>query len=121
MYYQIIEATVNNENPHIKSIKQYVSKHYKEKMTLSEIANEVHLAPEYCSSLFAKQVGVSLFDFISKQRIEEAKSLIITTGFSFTKIAELCGFDDYNYFSRVFKRVAGVSPKDYRKLKRHFN
>lgn len=121
LYYQIAEATQNNETPHIKSIKQYVAKHYKEKITLTEIANEVHIAPEYCSSLFAKQVGISLFDFISKMRIEEAKSLIITTDYSFTKVAELCGFDDYNYFSRVFKKVVGVPPKDFRKLKRNFN
>lgn len=116
LYYQLIESAQNNENPHIKNIKKYIEKHYKEKITLDEIANEVHLAPEYCSALFAKQTGQTLFDFIAMHRIEDAKGLIITTDYPLTQIAQLSGFDDYNYFSRVFKKVAGLNAREYRKL-----
>ena len=119
LYYQLIESAENNENPHIKNMKKYIEKHYKEKMTLEEIASEVHLAPEYCSALFAKQTGQTLFDFIANQRIEDAKGLIITTDYSLTKIAELSGFDDYNYFSRVFKKIAGMNARDYRRLNKN--
>ena len=118
LYYQLVESAGNNENPHIKNIKKYIEKHYKEKITLKEIAKEVHLAPEYCCSLFAKQTGGTLFDFIALQRIEDAKALIITTDYPLTKIAQESGFYDYNYFSRVFKKLTGLTASNYRKINR---
>ncbi len=115
LYYQLIETAENNENPHVKQIKQYIAEHITEPMTLSEISDAVHLVPHYCCSVFSKQVGQTLFEFIASQRIEMAKSLIRTTDLSLTDISANCGFSDYNYFSRVFKKQTGFSPLKYKK------
>ena len=114
LYYQLIESAENNENPHIKTIKKYIARHYKEKITLEQIAKAVHLTPQYCSALFSKYMRHTLFDFISMQRVEEAKGLIVTTDYSLTEISEMVGYEDYNYFSRIFKKFTGINARNYR-------
>ena len=115
LYYQLIETATDNENPHIKHIKKYVAAHLREKLTLREIADAVHLAPHYCCALFSKYEGVSIFDFIKSKRIEIAKNLITANAMPLSEVAEHSGFTDYNYFSRTFKRVCGVSASEYAK------
>ncbi len=116
LYYQLTETASDNEHPHIKHIKQYIANHLTEAMTLAEISEAVHLVPHYCCALFSKQTGQTLFDFISAQRIELAKGLIRTTNLSLTEISSQCGFSDYNYFSRIFKRTTGMPAVKYRKM-----
>ena len=115
LYYQLVETARENENPHIKHIKRYIASRLPEKITLSEIAEAAHLVPHYCCTLFSKHEGIGLFDFILAQRIELAKNLIITDTMSLSDIAEHVGFSDYNYFSRIFKRVTGVTATQYRR------
>ncbi len=115
LYYQLVETARENEHPHIKHIKRYIAAHLSERITLSEIAAAVHLVPHYCSALFSKHEGMGIVDFILLQRIELAKGLITADTMSLSEIAEHCGFSDYNYFSRVFKRVTGFTATEYRK------
>lgn len=114
VYHQLLETTANNEHPQIKHIKQYIADHLNENMTLSSIAGHVHLTPQYCCALFSKYMGQTLFEFIANQRIEQAKSLIVTTDMSLNDISGECGFGDYNYFSRVFRRITGIPASKYR-------
>lgn len=116
LYYQLIESAVNNEHPHIKHIKQYVAKHLSEDITLEQIAGSVPLTPQYCCALFSKHMGQTLFEFITIQRIDFAKALIVTSDLSLTEIAGQCGFGDYNYFSRVFKKISGLTAGKFRAL-----
>ena len=116
LYYQLIETAVNNEHPHIKHIKQYVAKHLSDNITLEDIAENVHLTPQYCCSLFSKHMGQTLFEFITNQRIEYAKGMIVTSDVSLTEIAGRCGFCDYNYFSRVFRNTTGMQASKYRAI-----
>ena len=115
LYYQLVETVSYNENPHIKHIKRYVAAHLYEQMRLSDIAEAVHLDPNYCSSLFSRCEGMSIFEFITVRRIEVAKSLIAADYLPIGTIAERVGFLDHNYFSRTFKHYVGMSPSDYRK------
>ena len=113
LYYQLVDTVMVNDNPHISNIKRYISEHLTERITLKDIAGYTHLAPQYCCALFSKQENASIFDFINEKRIELAKSLIATSTHSFSDVAELSGFKDYNYFARVFSRVTGMSPHKY--------
>lgn len=115
LYYQLIETARENENPHIKHIKRYIAAHLCEKITLDEIAEAVHLVPNYCCALFSKHEGMGLVEFILEQRIQLAKSLIAVDTMGLAEIAERVGFSDYNYFSRTFKKIAGVTASQYRK------
>lgn len=117
LYYQIVEAVKDRENSHIKLAKQYMLSHLSEDVRLEEIANEVHLAPNYLCSVFKKDTGKTIMQYLAEQRIDLAKRLILTQSEELYKISELCGFSDYNHFSHTFKKISGVSPMFYRKIK----
>lgn len=117
LYHQLIETVLNAENPHIKKVKQYVLSHLSEPLTLHDVAAAVHLAPQYLCTLFKKHTGMTIVDFIIEQRIDLAKRLIITQDTPLFDISESCGFKDYNYFSKTFKKLTGTTATNYRKLK----
>ena len=104
LYYQIVEAVKDRENSHIKLAKQYMLSHLSEDVRLEEIANEVHLAPNYLCSVFKKDTGKTIMQYLAEQRIDLAKRLILTQTDELYKISELCGFSDYNHFSHTFKK-----------------
>lgn len=118
IYKSICETVCNTENPHVKSIKQYIFDNLTGELSLDTIANHVHLAPQYICSLFKKQTGTTIMQFILNARIDMAKTAIIATNESISKIAEGCGFDDYCYFSHVFKKINGISARQYRNTKK---
>lgn len=117
LYCQLIEAVKDRENPHVKTAKQYMLSHISEDISLEEIAAEVHLAPNYLCSVFKKTTGKTVMQYLSEQRIDLAKRLILTQSDELYKISELCGFSDYNHFSHTFKKISGMSPMFYRKIK----
>jgi YSIRK-targeted surface antigen transcriptional regulator len=92
----------------------YVVRHLYTDFAHEDIAEYVHLSPKYLSVLFKKEVGMSLTDYIRLKRIEEAKKLL---KHSQTPIPEICSylnFYDQSYFTKVFKKLVGVTPKQYR-------
>ena len=115
LYHQLLDHSVDRENEHIKKIKKYVLKHICEDVSLDEIASEVHLVPRYVCTLFKRETGMTITEYMVGEKIELAKRLIIMRRQTLTEIAETCGFSDYNYFSRVFKRIVGMTPGEYRK------
>ena len=79
-----------------------------------QIADEIHINPDYMSHLFHKKTGVSLMSYISEQRINTAKRLLATTMLPLQQIAERVGFSNSSYFHRQFKKTVGVTPQQYR-------
>ncbi len=114
IYNHILETVNNTENPHIKAIKQFVFDNLSGNLVLSKIAEHVHLAPQYVCTLFKKEMGMTVSQFVAKTRIDHAKMLMVSTNESIFKIAEACGFSDYCYFSHTFKKVTGISARQYR-------
>lgn len=106
----------SNENPIILAIKQYISDNLSCKISLESVSEKVGYTPNYCANLFKKHVGSSIINFFNDQKINEAKNLIFENALSLSEIAQSLGFEDYNYFSRAFKKVTGYSPKTYKKL-----
>lgn len=117
LYYQLIEAVKDRENSHVKLAKQYLLSHLSEDIRLEAVAAEVHLASNYLCAVFKKATGKTVMQYLAEQRIDLAKRLIITQPDELYKISESCGFSDYNHFSHTFKKIAGVSPVFYRKMK----
>lgn len=118
IYYLLCERASDDENPHVRAVKQYISDNLSQKITLTELSERVHLAPQYLCLLFKKQTGLTVTSFITRERIDLAKRLIVTSDEPIFKIAERCGFPDYNHFSHTFKAVTGISAQNYRKSKR---
>ena len=97
-----------------EKINRYVREHYMENLSRNQIAAEFYLTPEYLSKMYKKQTGKSLKDYINEYRIEQAK-ILLEKGERVSEVAEAVGFENFTYFSTVFKQYAGVSPAAYRK------
>ncbi|MGL6198179.1 MAG: PocR ligand-binding domain-containing protein [Lachnospiraceae bacterium] len=98
----------------IKKAMTYISKHFNETITLEDIATNVHLHPSYFSSMFKTSTGSSFKEYLNMVRVEESKRLLTNTDFSIIDIAIAVGFEDQSYFSKVFKKYTGITPKQYR-------
>lgn len=117
----LLEQTFAYENEVKKSytvidkIHQYIHEHYRENIGRNEIAAQFFLAPEYLSKMYRKQTGQSLKDYIGEYRIEQAKILLKKRDLRVSEVAEAVGFDNFTYFSTMFKKYTGVTPNQYRK------
>ena len=98
----------------LRKIEEYVYLNYRHKFTLDDIARHVFLSRSYLSGVFKAETGKTLSSYINDVRIEKSKALLCETPLSLLDIALLCGFEDQSYFSKVFKAIEGVAPKDYR-------
>jgi len=95
-------------------IIDYISTHFREKITLNDICQFTYFSPAYCENEFRKTVGKSIIHYLIDVRVSEAKKLLSETSISCSAIANMVGFEDANYFSRVFKKRTGISPLKYR-------
>lgn len=93
--------------------KRYIHEHYREKLTLSEIAEHLTISPGYLSSTFSRYMNKTVSDYIAEVKIEHAKELIDSGQYLIYEIADQLGFENAYYFSKVFKKVTGMSPKNY--------
>ncbi len=118
LYYQLLESQKDNENPYVRTAKQYINSHISEEITLEQLARETDLAPNYLCAVFKKNTGMTLMQYLIDERIELSKRLMLTRADELYNIARLSGFPDYNHFSHTFKRITGVTPAVYRKLKK---
>jgi two-component system response regulator YesN len=99
----------------IRKAKEFIRANYKKKIKLEDISKEVYLSPYYLSHIFKKETKSTLFQYLTKVRIEEAKRLLETTQYSTTRISFEVGCTDQSYFSKVFRKIEGISPYKYRK------
>ena len=83
-------------------------------LSLSQLARELNVNSSYLSSLFKKETGMTVTDYILSRRISHARHLLESTRLQIQTIGQLCGFEDVHYFSKVFKKSAGQTPKQYR-------
>ena len=115
LYHQILDHSIDRENDHVKRIKKYALHHITDEFSLEDVAREVHLVPQYVCTLFKKETGTTITEYVMNEKIELAKRLIVMRRGTLAEIAEECGFSDYNYFSRIFKRIVGMPPGEYKR------
>lgn len=106
-------ASPAEEDDLLGRIEVYVQGNYTKKITLDDISEAIHANRSYLSRLYKQRTGKNLFDEINGMRVEKAKELIRGGRRRIYEIAGLTGFDDTAYFSRVFKKYTGQSPKEY--------
>ncbi len=99
----------------VQKAQQLVEKYYDQGITLEEIAAKLFVSEEYLSTQFKKETGSSFSETIRKYRIEKVKKLLLETHLKLNQIAELAGYSDPKYMSRVFRKVVGMLPDEYRK------
>lgn len=93
---------------------RYVERNYRRNFTLQELAEHLHANQSYLSRLYKSCSGVNLFDDILRRRIDKAKECLMATNWKIQAVAEYVGFEDSAYFSRVFKKQTGATPKEFR-------
>lgn len=104
----------SKNNDIIKKAMLYMSEKFNTPLSLEEVAAHVHLHPSYFSTMFKNVTGSSFKEYLNKIRIEESKLLLLNTDFSIIDIAIAVGFEDQSYFSKVFKKFTGTTPKQFR-------
>lgn len=97
----------------VEKAKKYILTNYNKQITLEEVASSVNLSPNYFSHLFRKALGETFIEFLTRVRMEKAVDLLAENKYSLKEINFKIGYNDPNYFSRVFKRHYGVSPRNY--------
>lgn len=98
----------------IRKCLDYVDFHYMEPITLKSLADQFYVSNTHLSVLFKKEVNVNLKEYIQDVRLRQARLLLNSTRLPVQEIAVNCGILDVNYFTRVFKKVHGLSPREYR-------
>lgn len=99
----------------VQKVKMYILEFSHLDLSLEAIAEQVGLSPFYLSKLFKEQLGVNYIDFLTECRVERAKTMMADPKLSLKEIAYAVGYRDPNYFSKVFRKMCGVPPTDYRK------
>lgn len=111
-------GTTEEKNSIVELAREYVEEHYYENIMLADVAQKVGISPGYLSTLFQKQLSKGFVDYLNEIRIEHACTYLRQNSLKTYEIAYKVGFKDEKYFSKVFKKIKGQSPSEYRKLHR---
>ncbi|MBQ9824074.1 MAG: response regulator [Solobacterium sp.] len=105
---------IKEEEDIISPVTNYIREHLSEKISREQLADLVYLHPDYLTHVFKEKTGLSLSAYILKERLKQSKNLLRNTDKSINTIALDCGFSDASYFTRIFRRETGISPRQYR-------
>jgi two-component system response regulator YesN len=103
----------NSDRNGIIKAAQYIGQYYQQEISLQSISSLVHLSKNYFANLFKKEMGESFLEYLTRIRIEKAMTLL-TSELKTADIGHLVGIPDPKYFSKVFKKITGLSPSEYR-------
>jgi AraC-like DNA-binding protein len=111
---QVIVHQKNAEPPVITRAKEYIQQHEADELSLGEVAKAVNTSSFYFCKLFKKITGLNFTHYVSRVRVEKAKNLLLNPNLRVSEIAFEVGFQSLTHFNRVFKKIIGQSPTEYR-------
>ena len=112
---QMEQKPVKVNSEAIEKTKQYIEEHLSEEISRKELAEFAGFNQEYLSTLFKKETGDTLSEYIQKKRLSVAQRLLTQTNLPISLISQNCGYETLSYFSSAFRQKVGVSPREYRK------
>ena len=98
----------------IDKINEFIQEHYMDEITRNEIAGQFFLTPSYLAKMYKRKTGINLKDYINEYRITKAIELLKAGESNVSDVSGKVGFDNFSYFSTLFKKITGKSPKEYR-------
>jgi AraC-like DNA-binding protein len=111
---QVVVQQENSEPPVITRAKAYIHEHQAEELSLGKVAKAVNTSTFYFCKMFKKATGINFTDYLSRVRIEKSKNLLLNPNLRVSEIAFEVGFQSLTHFNRVFKKILGQSPTEYR-------
>jgi AraC-like DNA-binding protein len=111
---QVVVQQQNSEPPTITRAKEYITEHQAEDISLGQVARAVNTSTFYFCKMFKKATGLNFTNYLSRIRVERAKNLLLNPNLRVSEIAFEVGFQSLTHFNRVFKRIIGQSPTEYR-------
>jgi AraC-like DNA-binding protein len=111
---QLMVAKVNAEPPAITRAKQFINEHQADEISLGDVAHAVNTSTFYFCKLFKKATGLNFTEYLSRVRIEKARNLLLNPNLRVSEVAYSAGFQSLTHFNRIFRRIAGESPTQYR-------
>ncbi|MGA3285405.1 MAG: helix-turn-helix domain-containing protein [Verrucomicrobiota bacterium] len=111
---QVFIQQENAEPPVIKRAREYIHEHQAEELSLNQVAKAVNMSTFYFCKMFKKVAGINFTDYVARVRIEKSKNLLLNPNLRVSEIAFEVGFQSLTHFNRVFKKLLGQSPTDYR-------
>lgn len=110
-----MKDTRETDSAHLDRVLAHINLHLHETITVKQMADQVHLSPSRFTVVFKERYGVSPFQYLMRLRVERAMELLRAKTYSITQIAEYCGFNNIQHFSRTFREITGQTPSAYRK------
>lgn len=98
----------------VAKAKAYIDENYQKDISLDEVSRLVDISPYYFSKLFKQEQGENFIEYLTRIRMQNARQLLMNQNYSIKEICAMCGYSDPNYFSRIFKKYEGVTPREYR-------
>ena len=117
---QLMVEAATTETPAMARARNYITEHYSDELTLGEVARAVNMSAFYFCKSFKKATGMTFTDYLARLRVESVKNALMNPNKRVSEAAYEAGFQSLSQFNRVFRRVAGESPSDYR-LRLHAN
>lgn len=108
-------ATISRKRMELAAVKEHLDDHFTEKIMLEELAEKFFINKFYLSKIFKETYGTTVNNYLISKRITRAKQLLRFTNMTVDEIGVAVGMGDANYFSRMFRKVEGISPREYRK------
>jgi YesN/AraC family two-component response regulator len=95
---------------------EYIKEHLSENLTVKDTAKALTVNANYLSSQFHQHMGIPFIDFVNRERVQQAASLLSSTHLQIQQISQFVGYNNTSYFAKQFTKFMGVSPRQYRQL-----
>ena len=110
-----MEEAGNSKNLQlVQKAAEFIRQNFQKKINMVDVAEAVYLSPSYLSRIFSRELGCTLMEYLTRVRVEKAKTLLKNPKFNVMQVANQLGFDDPGYFTKVFKKSEGVTPSQFR-------
>jgi two-component system response regulator YesN len=111
---KVHEFNSNNMKLLLRKALDYIGNHYFEQITLNQVAENLYVSPFYVSRMFKKEQGINFVDYLNELRINKAKELLADARYKTYEVAQAVGVPDSHYFSKLFRKYAGMTASEYR-------
>jgi len=113
---EISSSSYSGSSQIIRLAIRNVNENYKNKISLNTVAGHLHTNPSYLSTLFKNETGITFTDYLNQIRVNRSCDLLANANLNLVDISQEVGYDDQSYYSKVFKKIKGVTPKNYRSI-----